>query len=189
MVRKKQKSSLDQLTDFYKERRIINIVAITGIIVFVAYYLMVIFDPTFTFRTGILDWGIDQSYTGLLWGIILVFLSLIIIIYPFQQRYRSTEGDRLYKIMITFPLGLALYLIFFWQFVAHFPFFNFYHTEPFAIADKISHLLLALILTLVAVAYSPRATTVLIVFLLGFLSANLVSLMFVPGFEMPFLSL
>lgn len=186
MARKKQKGSINgalkDLTDFYKERNIIRIIAIAGILIFISYYLLIMFDPTFTLRTGILDWGIDQGYTGLIWGILLVLLSLLIVVYPFQKRYRSPEGDRLYKLMITFPLGLAFYLIFFWQFVAHFPFLNFYHTEPFAIADKVTHLLVAFIVTLIAVAYSPRFSTVVIVFL-AVTSYELIELVFIVNFS------
>jgi VanZ family protein len=68
--------------------------------------------------------------------------------------------------LITFPLGFAIYLLFFWQFFAHLPFFNFYHQDYITFGDKITHFLAALVITLVAVKWNPKISTVVFVFLI-----------------------
>jgi hypothetical protein len=187
MASKKKKKNgiqliLEDIGDFFKERQLIRVVAMAGILIFITYYIMVLLDPSIPFYLGVADWGIDQGITTLMWGIILVIVSIFIITYPFQKRYKTTGLDGLWKILITFPLGLAFYLIFFWQFVAHFPFFDFYHVEPFALGDKITHFLVALIITLVAVKWNPKITTIILLFFV-FTTYELLELIFIVEFS------
>ena len=170
MVRKKKKNGIlgfiESLTETYKENQYIRIVAVSGVLVVVAYYLAVFFLEPFTIEQGTIDWGIDQGYTTIVHGIVLLAFSLFIIFYPFQKQYKNRGLDAFWKILITFPLGFAIYILFFWQFVAHLPFFNFYHQDYITFGDKITHLLAAFVLTLVAVKWSPRKSTVFVVLLI-----------------------
>lgn len=184
MAKKKNDNDISRITKIANKWHITRILAFAGILVFIYYYLLVIFTDA-ELKLGIIDWGIDQGYSGLFYGIILVSYSIFLIAYPFQERYKSTNLDKLYKILVVFPLGFAVYVAFFWHFVAHLPMFNFYHTtDPLlsALGDKVIHFLVAFIIVLVAVQWNPSKTTILIVFLLA-TSYELFELAFIVNFS------
>lgn len=184
MVKQKNDNDVSKLTKTANKWQITRILAFTGVLAFVYYYLLVIFTEA-ELKTGTVDWGIDQGYMGLIYGIFLLSYSIFLLAYPFQKRYKTANLDRLYAILVLFPLGFVIYLAFFWHFIAHLPMFNFYHTpDPFlfSIGDKVIHFLVAMILTLLAVQWKPARITVVLVFLLA-TSYELFELAFIVNFS------
>ncbi len=158
-----------KFTRFMNKHQSVRIAAVTGIIIFLVYYSLVIFNENFDFIQNIADWGIDQGVSALMWGIIFTLFSIGLLAYPFQKTFRSKSGDSLYKILIGYPIGFIFYLLFFWQWFSHLPIFNFYHSDnPFVITfgDKILHFLVSVVIVLLAVKWIPKASTVFVVFLL-----------------------
>lgn len=156
-------------TRFMNKYQSVRIAAITGIIIFLIYYSLVLFNEDFSLLQNVADWGIDQGVSALLWGILFVIFSIALLVYPFQKRFRSKSGDSLYKILMIYPIGFIFYILFFWQWFSHLPIFNFYHIDnPFVITygDKVLHFLVAIILVLLAVKWIPKASTIFVVFLL-----------------------
>jgi hypothetical protein len=184
MAKKKNDNDVSKLTKTMNKFHATRILAIAGVFVFAYYYLLIIFTDA-ELKLGTVDWGIDQGYSGLVIGILLVIYSIYLIAYPFQQRYRSDNLDRVHKFSILFPIGFALYLVFFWHFVAHLPMFNFYHSDDpliSAFGDKVIHFLFAFILTLLAVQWKPSKITIVLVFLLA-TSFELFELAFIVNFS------
>lgn len=156
-------------TRFMNEHQSVRIASVTGIIIFLFYYFLVLFNDDFALIQNIADWGIDQGVSALLWGIIFTLFSFGLLVYPFQKRFRSKSGDSLYKILMAYPIGFIFYLLFFWQWFSHLPIFNFYHSDnPFVITfgDKVLHFLVSVVIVLLAVKWIPKASTVFVVFLL-----------------------
>ncbi len=175
----------EKISEFFDEYQIVRILAIGGILVFVWYYSSVIFTESYGFFQNIADWGVDQGVSALLWGVIFVFFSIILLVYPFQKKVRSETLDMFYKVLIGYPLGFLFYILFFWQWSSHLPFFNFYHsTDPFMITfgDKFLHFVGSLIVFLIAIKWIPRYTTVIIVILLVN-SFELFELIFIVNFS------
>lgn len=184
MVKKKD-NGFTKISEFFENNQIVRILAIGGILVFVWYYLSVILTEEYGFYQNVSDWGIDQGVSALLWGIIFVVFSILVIVYPLQSSVRSERLDSFYKILIGFPLGFFFYILFFWQWSSHLPFFNFYHsTDPFVITfgDKVLHFLGSLIVVLIAVKWIPRYTTIIIVFFV-INSFELFELIFIVNFS------
>lgn len=119
-----------------------------AIVVFYYGYLLLNGD---TLEVGILDWGFDLGYTQLFWGVLLILLSFVLLLYPFQHRIKSKRLDEVYLLLISFPLGVALYFLVFWAWIAHFPQLNFYGTLTFNWGDKVFHFLTTLTLSLIFV--------------------------------------
>lgn len=184
MVKKKD-NGFTKISEFFEDNQIVRILAIGGILVFVWYYLSVILTEEYGFLQNVSDWGVDQGVSALLWGIIFVIFSILIIVYPLQNSVRSEKLDSFYKILIGFPLGFLFYILFFWQWSSHLPFFNFYHsTDPLVITfgDKVLHFLGSLIVVLIAVKWIPRYTTIIIVFFV-INSFELFELIFIVNFS------
>lgn len=102
-------------TRFMNKYQSVRIGAILGIIIFLFYYTLVLVDDEFVFFQDIADWGIDQGVSAFGWGLLLVTFSFVMLIYPFQQRFRSESADTFYKILITYPIGFIFYILFFWN--------------------------------------------------------------------------
>jgi len=156
-------------TRFMNKYQSVRIGAILGILMFLVYYALVLFDDDFAFIQNVADWGIDQGVSAFGWGLILVFCSLAILIYPFQHRFRSKNADTLYKILIAYPIGFLVYILLFWQWFSHLPVFNFYHsTNPLVITfgDKFLHFFGSLVIVLVAVKWIPKKSMIFVVFLI-----------------------
>jgi hypothetical protein len=165
----KEKNDYTKLTEFFNKFQSVKVLAIIGIITFVIYYFLVITTEEFNLFQDVADWGVDQGVSALGWGLIFTFFSITLLVYPYQKKFRSKNADKLYAILIGFPIGFALYILFFWQWFSHLPFFNFYHLDnPFIITfgDKILHFLVSFILVLLAVKWIPQRVTVFVVFLL-----------------------
>ena len=184
MVEKKKENDVNKITELANKWHFTRILAIAGIFTFIYYYAIVIFTDA-QLKLGTADWGIDQGFSGLFIGILLVFFSVFLLVYPFQERYRTDNLDKIHKTLIVFPLGFAVYVAFFWHFVAHLPMFDFYHSENviiYSFGDKVLHFLFAFILTLLAVQWKPSKVTVLLVFLLA-TSFEVFELAFIVNFS------
>lgn len=184
MVKKKNENDVSKLTEIANKLHVTRIIAIAGIFAFIYYYTIIIFTDA-ELRLGIVDWGIDLGYSGLFFGVLLVIYSIFILVYPFQERYKTTNLDKFHKILVVFPLGFAVYIALFWHFVAHLPMFNFYHSaDPLlsAFGDKVLHFLFAFIITLVAVQWNPSKITIVLIFLLA-TSYELFELAFIVNFS------
>ena len=184
MASKKKENGLKKIHNFLNEYRFVRVLAIVGIIVLSYYYALVIFTEE-AFLQGVADWGIDQGVSAFLWGIVLLIFSVILITYPLQKKYRSKDADSLYILLVSYPIGFLIYIMFFWQWFSHLPFFNFYHVgDPLVITfgDKVLHFLVAMIMVLIGVAWKPKKTTILIVFLLT-ISFELFEVIFIVNFS------
>lgn len=151
--RKPRKTKTESLRESTKKQvftRISPQVFMLTIAIVVFYYGFMLLNGD-TLEVGILDWGFDLGYTQLFWGVLLIMLSVVLAIYPLQSLIKSKSLDDLYLILVSFPLGIALYFLVFWAWIAHFPQLNFYGTATFNWGDKFFHFLTALTLTLIMI--------------------------------------
>lgn len=150
MARKKKTETLREKTRKEVFTRISPQVFMLTIAIVVFYYGYLLLNRE-TIEVGILDWGFDLGYTQLFWGVLLIILSVVLALYPLQELIKSKALDDLYLILVSFPLGVALYFLTFWAWIAHFPQLNFYGITTFNWGDKVFHFLTALVITLILI--------------------------------------
>jgi VanZ family protein len=151
--RKPRKKKIESLRESTKKQvftRISPQVFMLTIAIVVFYYGYILLAGK-SLEVGLLDWGLDLGYTQLFWGVLLIILSVLLAIYPLQSFFKSKSLDDLYLILVSFPLGVALYFLVFWAWIAHFPQLNFYGTATFNWGDKFFHFLTALTITLILI--------------------------------------
>jgi hypothetical protein len=129
---------------------------------------------TGTFIIEKYDWGVDMGYTQLFWGFLLVMLSILLLFYFKQVKFRPRDLDKAIFVLLTPFLFYVLVGFLLFQFLAHAPSIDLYHKLDGKMIfnqgfDKIGHFVLALLLTVAALRMSPRRSTVLLVLLVVWL--------------------
>lgn len=129
-----------------------------GVIVFVFSYYIMLFINERTIEQGIVDWGIDQGFTMLFWGILLVAICLFFIIYPNQNIFRDRNITRTHAVIFGSVIFFAVVGASFFSWITHDPTLNFFHNpywDNFPV-DKITHFFWSFALTLTVLTIRPR---------------------------------
>lgn len=148
---------------------------ILGLIGVIVVYFMVIIGIRGTFEQGQTDWGIDQGYTQLFWGLVAILCLGAVLSYPIvKKRVKSPALDRLYYVIFSTGFFFIFLFIVTFQFWTHDQYINFYHRmfgldELFGkdnwnliFVDKIGHFVASAIIVIFLLYVFPRKEWVLI---------------------------
>ncbi len=165
-----------------------------GSVAFVIIYFSVRLLTTGTLEVEKLDWGVDMGYTQLIWGGGLVGFSigLILLMYLLQKgMLRINEIEKIALILVSTPIFFTLLFFLAFQFLAHDPNIDLYHNLQEEMVfnsgfDKIGHFLLSFVLTIAALKFSPRRSTILLVLLVIWMFVavyELIEIVFIYSFS------
>lgn len=151
---------------FFDEKKRIWLVYGVLFVVF-AYYVLILLTRGTIEQTGQTDWGIDQGYTMLFWGMVLVGFILFMLYYKKQTLFRDKLLDRTHFVFWATNFFFIMLSLNIWMWISHSPQINFYHIWNLdnneQLFDKVTHVFVAFLWTITALAIRPERSTLLIV--------------------------